>query len=195
MFDYDGVLTIKTDFAKEAAQRHNLNETAIRAFFSNHLEDCLAGKSDMIKQLDDQLIEIGWQGTSKGLFNALYKETLVYNDEVLDLIKDLNEDFQCYLATNQDIHRYALMRMDERISPLFKKLFCSCELGISKPETVYFEKVYDQMRTQNSNLAVDQIIFIDDLEENIYSAASFGMKTHLFTNIFDLKSFLAAIIN
>lgn len=190
LFDYDGVLIHKVNFAQSLYERHGINPEKIGTFFQSHLQACLIGKADMLTLLEEHLEAFEWDKGAKKLFEALYLEDNQYNLELLDFIRnELREPFACYIATNQDAHRYQAI-LDEPISAeLFKEVFSSSELGVAKPNILYFEKIYTYLLNQNPTLEKEQVVFIDDLKENVDAASNFGFHTFLYKKQEDFINF------
>ena len=191
LFDYDGVLVHKTDFAQSMAERYDVKEDAIRAFFQQHLKKCIRGQADMLLLIQENLEAFNWQGDARSFFDALYFEDNQYNTGLLDLIRlKIASDFSCDIATNQDMHRGQALREEEVVKDLFGQVFCSSELGVAKPDQGYFEQVYALLLAGDARLKKEDIVFIDDLKENVATAASFGFKTHWYKNQEGFEAFL-----
>ncbi len=196
LFDYDGVITQKTDFAKHASSKHGVDENEIRLFFKENLKNCLIGKNDIINTLSKYLNKIGWDGTAKQLFHILYLEEHHYNEELVEFIKtSLANSYHCHIATNQDIHRLNIIKEEAFIKHHFHHVFCSCEFGVAKPNSDYFKKIHSFLQTKDSNLKKEQLIFIDDLHENIESAENYDIQSHLFEDTQKLKLFINNVID
>lgn len=183
LFDYDGVLVHKVDFAQSLADRHGIDPEKIREFFQTYLQKCLRGEADMIALLEKHLSEYKWDKSATDLFKALYLENNQYNSALIDFIRDkLTNPFVCYIATNQDRHRYRAIASESISTELFKEVFSSSELEVAKPDISYFEKIYSSLLLQNPSLTKEEVVFIDDLQENVDSAALFGFNAHIYVN-------------
>ncbi len=196
LFDYDGVITYKVDFAGRVSRKYHLPEAALQQFFRQYLQGCLVGEQDLVEALAESMERIGWQGMPEDLFKALYHETLKYNDAVLDFIgSDMLKSQQCFLATNQDKRRLVDIRSDQRLIGHFEGIFCSCEMGISKPDLGFFDRVFEALINRFGKVAKEQVFFVDDLLENIESADAYGFKVHLFEDVEYLKNHLKRILS
>lgn len=196
LLDYDGVFTQKINFAREVSKRYGLHEAGISNFFNRHLQPCLRGKGDLIELLAGYVEEIGWESDAQSLFEALYLDTLTYNTGLINFIEgEIKGPAAVYLATNQDHHRLQLIRKDEMIQRLCDQVFGSSELGWAKPDPAYFEEIFHQLRKQNETLKKLQVLFVDDLPENIDAAESFGFDAHLFNELPDFKNYYRKAIS
>lgn len=195
LFDYDGVLIHKLDFAQSLADRHGLEVEKIRSFYSQYLQKCLKGELDMIDKLQDHLEDWEWKGSARRLFDAMYLENISPNVLLIQFIREnLYGHFPCHIATNQDHHRYMAITKDPLSQELFGQIFSSSELGIAKPSIEYFEKIYAMLLQEHPGLKKDQIIFVDDILENVDSAKQFGLESHQYQTQEDFERFLAPLI-
>lgn len=191
LFDYDGVLTQKIDFATSVSNKHGVEEAKLRWFFQTYLQDLLRGNGDMIALLEEHLVELNWTGSSRALFEAIYLDSHQLNGDMIELIRErLYPYFSCHIATNQDHHRFQLICKEPLRAELFDHVFSSSEFGVAKPELGYFERIYAYLLERDPDLQKDQITFIDDLQENVDAAAIFGFHAHCYKLHEDFLRFL-----
>ena len=140
--------------------KHERNEISGEEYY-NHIKS-------LIK------IDISFKDFLTG-WNAIYGDVI---SETMRFIKENNKKFRIYGFSNTNaLHReYWINRYSEELS-YFEKIFCSDELGKRKPEFEAFDAVL-------KNIGVDkkQVIFTDDLEENVVNAQQFGITSVLFKN-------------
>lgn len=77
----------------------------------------------------------------------------------------------CYLATNQQDHRVALMRHTLGYDVRFDDVFYSSEMGAAKPDPEFFEIILTHLE-----IPAATILFIDDNATNIAAAAALGIR-------------------
>lgn len=77
----------------------------------------------------------------------------------------------CYLATNQDTYRAACMRDKTRYSEVLDGSYYSCDIGVAKPTTAFFEHIVADL-----GLAPGQLLFLDDQPKNVIGARSAGLN-------------------
>lgn len=75
------------------------------------------------------------------------------------------------------------------LGDLFEQVFVSSELGTLKPDTEIFQALLRGLAVQ-----ADEVIFIDNLEQNVRGAESIGISSHLFTGAKDLRTYLEALV-
>ena len=109
----------------------------------------------------------------KAGWNAIYKGVI---PETFELLQSLSGSMDLFAFTNSNLmHRQAWTTMFEPQLSLFDRIFCSSQIKLRKPDAAAFEKILHEV-----NLNKDEIIFIDDLEENIRGAERIGIRSVLF---------------
>ncbi|KAI0803521.1 HAD-like protein [Xylaria sp. FL0064] len=102
--------------------------------------------------------------------------TLQINRVMASFIRDLREDrtIAVYAMSNMGREDFenAATYLDSR---LFDLVFISAEVGMRKPDTGFYQHVLDQI-----GLVGTQTVFIDDKEENIHAAQSFGIHSLVY---------------
>jgi HAD superfamily hydrolase (TIGR01509 family) len=81
----------------------------------------------------------------------------------------------------RDLH--ALDLADE-----FDRIFNTAEIGIAKPEPAVFEHVLSELGRRP-----DEVVFIDDLAENVEGARSVGIRSHQHLDRHGIVEFLAEV--
>ncbi|MGI8414666.1 MAG: HAD-IA family hydrolase [Nakamurella sp.] len=88
------------------------------------------------------------------------------------LVKTLRKQgIRCYLATNQHDERTSFMRTELRYGDHLDGQFYSSEMGVAKPSPAFFEHILADLA-----LPAAQVLFIDDLAENVAGAAAVGLS-------------------
>jgi len=105
----------------------------------------------------------------------LTRETLVDIDETVKLITELKAAGQpLYCLSNMSHNTYAHIR-DRNYFRLFDGIIISAQEKLLKPQPQIFQLVVDRFE-----LDAADVIFIDDLEENIAGAREAGMHGYVF---------------
>ena len=99
----------------------------------------------------------------------------------LSFLKTLAKKYNLYLLSNtNEIHLTAVNNLlkqatgKESIDDLFTKAYYSHKINLRKPNADIFEFI-----AKDAGIDPQETLFIDDLENNIETAASLGFKTHL----------------
>lgn len=112
----------------------------------------------------------------------------------LELLESLRADYNIALLSNinnfhlQAISKYLITKLKilNFEDQYFDKVYYSHLIGIRKPDKQIYEHV-----TQDIDQPVEQILFIDDLRQNIEAAQAYGWKGF----VHDPKSHLPEVIN
>ena len=95
---------------------------------------------------------------------------------VISLIGDLRTaGIGCHLATNQQAYRRAIMQDERGYGGWFDQTFYSCDLGLAKPDPVYFRAILGALR-----VPAPAVLFIDDNEDNVAGALSVGLRAEYY---------------
>ncbi len=123
--------------------------------------------------VDDKTIDNAW--------NALL---LDFNNNAFNLIHSLKTKYSLYLLSNtNNIHfqhcnqRIVEQGLGESLKSLFNGLFLSYKIGYRKPSERIYQHVIKRLKC-----LPQEILFIDDLEENIKAAQELGIQTILLTD-------------
>ncbi len=99
-------------------------------------------------------------------------------EENINLVKELKEGYQLGIISN----RPSIDTQKKEIYNLFDWVIISGDTGFCKPQ----EEVYRIMLGE-MNLNPDQVIFIDDLYENVEGANRVGINGILYNNPSELR--------
>ena len=149
-----------------------------KAYFSGKLseEDFWKGV------LSDLHIVADWKKLKETLLN-FYEP----NEGMFDLISSLREiGYKTYLLSDQTNDWWPVLNAKHNISDHFDQTFISSEIGVHKPEKALYHYVLNEIKC-----APEQVLLIDDLQGNLSPAEKIGMRTLLYTNTQDLKTFLS----
>ncbi len=105
-----------------------------------------------------------------------YKETVKFNYDVIELIKELHKEYITGYLSNVDIPRYLYTVKIMDLS-LFDFRFASCYLKLRKPDIRIYKKLIKEL-----NLNPNEVVFIDDREENVNFAVKAGIHGIKFKN-------------
>jgi len=129
---------------------------------------------------DDYLEEFG-RRLGRPLTRAEWVEarrlSMVPDQAMLDLVKELGQNHQLALLTNNDrLLAETLDALFPALRPLFgKHLYVSAELGLAKPDPEIFRAVCKRL-----DVKTEVAFFIDDLAVNIAGAKEAGLDGHVF---------------
>lgn len=98
-------------------------------------------------------------------------EGIELDPEALALVERVRASgIRCVLATNQQDHRFAVMRDRFGYRDRMDSLRPSCEVGAAKPDPAYFTALLEL-----EDVSAAESLFIDDKEANVEAARSIGI--------------------
>lgn len=103
--------------------------------------------------------------------------SMVPDQAMLDLVKELGQNHQLALLTNNDrLLAETLDALFPALRPLFgKHLYVSAELGLAKPDPEIFRAVCKRL-----DVKTEVAFFVDDLAVNVAGAQEAGLDGHVF---------------
>lgn len=91
--------------------------------------------------------------------------------ETIPLLSALKGHYPLYLLSNIGEDHWLHCRDRLGLGPFFDQVFLSCEMGIMKPDPRIFKRTVQQIDDNPEN-----IWYFDDREENVMTAARFGIS-------------------
>ncbi len=116
----------------------------------------------------------------------------------LEVLEYLYPRYSLYIITNGFIEAQYIKLENSGLRPYFKKVFISEELGVKKPNRIFFESVISRSNAKKK----ESLIIGDSLENDIAGAKGFGLdhiyfnpmakphKEHVFIEIRSLRELL-----
>lgn len=172
LWDADGVLQAGPP-SWDAAFAEVLGDAAgpVNDACCAELDDALAGRFDMSERIDQVLAAHGVTHRRDEV-REIWRR-IEPRPETRAVIAALA--VPSYLATNQDSWRTTCMRADLGYDDLLAGSFYSCEIGVAKPAAAFFEHIVDAL-----GLAPAELLFIDDLDENVEAARDAGLRAEIW---------------
>lgn len=143
-----------------------------------------------------------YQGSLNSLHKGLKDNESFYvfhhfklNEQILEFLKTVKDKqslpsskikFRLAIFTTDIIQDDPLIQ--ERIDPLFEKIYSASKLGMTKKVRESYEFI-----AKDLNVEPEEILFIDDTESNIVPATEAGFKTHHYKTNGELLEYLKSI--
>ncbi len=196
IFDLGGVI-LNIDYNKTINAFKALGDQSFDSLFTqanqtdlfDKYEKGLCSSQYFINGLLDYLPAGTTANAAVNAWNAMLLELPQKRIEKLFLLK---EKYRTFLLSNtNDIHLdafHSIIKKENQLnslSPLFEKVYFSCEMKMRKPDTEIFLSVCDQ-----NNLVPENTLFIDDSIQHVEGAKKAGLQAYHLTNgetILDLK--------
>jgi putative hydrolase of the HAD superfamily len=151
--------------------------------FKNEFYKCVLGEMNLKEVLKSYIPIWNWGGTVDELLQYWWEGENKLNTPVLEVITQLRaEGAKCYLATDQEKYRANYIMKGMGLEKYIDGAFFSSDLGISKGDRKYWEKVLSILHVENPS----EVHYWDDEIENIEAAQDVGIQTHLYQSISDL---------
>ncbi len=105
-----------------------------------------------------------------------------FNQEVLQLAKELKKNYKVALLSNQ-IEDWLNQVIEEHgLRQVFDVIVTSYDSRLAKPDIAIFKETVEKL-----GVKPEECVYIDDMEKNISPAKALGMKAILFKDIKQLK--------
>lgn len=107
---------------------------------------------------------------------------------MIELIREMRDENQdVYVLSNTcRMHIEVLHEQNPAEMQLFTSLITSYDLGMRKPDpAIYIETA------RRLGVEPEQIVFFDDLEENVLAARKAGLESHIFEGVGQVREILA----
>ncbi|MBO0795430.1 MAG: HAD-IA family hydrolase [Ktedonobacteraceae bacterium] len=184
LFDVDGVLAISRGlFSERLAKDYGVTREMSAAFFrQGTLYQCLIGAADLKEEIVPYLPQWGIPLGVDDFLAYWFDTENVIDHALLAAIQQLrNKGSRCYLATNQERHRTAYILQEMGFARHFDGMFSSSSIGCVKTDPAFFEHV---LRTLEG-VQAHEILFWDDLVENVETARKVGLQAEVYTSYQD----------
>ena len=190
IFDMGGVI-IRFDenkYYEYLSKKYNVDENKITNIMIPLINKFDRGDITLGVLLDSVSKNIGIKIPRKS-WNYVFDTDATIDWQMISLIKSLSKNYKIYMLTNVNRSRYFRTNTMLKINnKLFNKKFISCYLHMTKPD----RKIYQYVLAK-TNLMPNEIIFIDDLIENVNGAREVGINSIVFRGYTDLVSKLERI--
>ncbi len=116
---------------------------------------------------------------------AVWKHGFSPITSTIELLPELSQKNHLYLLSNTNKIHFTAIQETFDIFKDFEHLFLSYEMGYRKPDPEIYKKALNTV-----DISPEQAYFVDDLQENIDTAAGLGITTHQYKNARSFQQFL-----
>lgn len=153
-------------------------------FFRPHWHAIATGCADMMEVLTDVWRELNSRVSPRTLVDYWFANDSRLDTELLSDVDDWRTlGNRAFLATVQEHHRAKYLWDTLALRRHFDNMHYSAELGATKPETTFFERVHERLPVRSRH----EVLFLDDAVRNVEAAATFGWRAQHYTNRDDLQ--------
>jgi putative hydrolase of the HAD superfamily len=179
IYDIDYKLTVKSFqslLSADTILRQGIIDSIFKMSFVHDYEKGLISTSEFRSEIQNHFHFTVNDEDFDNAWNALL---IKMNQTSVNLIKKLRGKYTITLLSNtNELHFNGIIEEFRLIQEYFNHIFFSHIVGARKPEIEIFQLA---INTLNAN--PNQILFIDDMEENINGAKAAGLLTYHFTSI------------
>lgn len=193
MFDIGGVLTKDTgdDISSGMSEYLEINREKFDEFIKENSEGLTKGDTSLLDFYNKIKEKINSDKSAEEMVSKhlnIYRENSLERDnKILNLIDKLKEKYRVVCLTNIE-KEVGDFNWGRGLFNDFDESFISTELGMMKPDKEIYEKVLSELNVNNN-----EVLFIDDVQENIDGAEKLGIKCIKYRNydelINDMKKF------
>lgn len=181
LFDIDGVIIRHRSFFAHTLPRWRYRDPGpvMDSFYrspTNHA--CDQGALDPFVEMRPFLDRMGWKGSVESYLRKQYRfEAKSIDRSLLKAIDALRaRGLHCSIASNQNRHRREWLREELGAAIHFDRAFFSSELGCAKPDPAFWEKAYAALSLDIPGIAPEDVVFMDDMPQNVAGAEAFGFR-------------------
>jgi len=156
-------------------------------FGGNLLTTLFVGRITEDEYLSEIISERCWPITVEGLRETIRRNLLQSDNRAIALVTSLAEKMDVVILSDHAREWADFVRQNHPFLQVFKRQFYSYETGFTKSDPRAFTHV---LRTMH--VAAEESLFIDDRLPNIETAISVGLKTHHYTTVETLESYLVS---
>jgi putative hydrolase of the HAD superfamily len=184
IFDLDGVIiTYEKNFAERYSAEFGVEVGKIYDFFATDYHECAVGRSALRDKIKKYIPLWEWPDDADSLIRYWFDSQSTVDTRILDLIGSARRSgHQCYVASDQDVTRSAFVRSLIDLDAAFDGSFFSCDVGATKTEPAFFERVLDEFGRVD-----DDVYFWDDNSKNVATARQAGIKAEVYTAYDDFR--------
>lgn len=173
IFDMGGVLARDFDILPKAAALFSLREDEMLNYIRDDIEGLMNGSvlsAEFWKRFSNRSSVVVQGNPFIDLFNPRLDEATT------KLILDLKVSCPLVCGTNTmaEHYNYHKGRGDYAV---FDRVYASHQMGIAKPRSGFFQWILEK-----ESVRPEEVVFCDDLDDNIQSARALGINSFLFKN-------------
>lgn len=140
------------------------------------------GMISTIEFLDSLYTVFNQEFSREEILNAFDNIIVKDNQEIIPFVENVRHHYRIAVLSNTCASHWDKVLQKSSVIKLFPDIFTSFHLGVMKPSSIIYDKVCKSL-----NVQPQEVIFIDDLKENVDAAIAFGMDGIVFVSIEQLK--------
>lgn len=180
LIDADGVVIRPRNkyFSETLAEKQGIPLEEILPFFKGEYKKAQVGEADIREVLPPYLTKWNWQGSVDDFLKFWFESEKNLDEKVLKTVKSLRESGnKVYLASDNEANRAKYLMEELGLKDIFDSAFFSSDLGVTKSNPLFFQKVAETVKVNVSDLN-----YWDDDQKNVDIASALGVNAHLYTD-------------
>ena len=185
LLDLDGVVVKGRHkyFSEKLAEEHNIPIDEILPFFKGEYKQAAVGEVDIKEVLPPYLEKWNWQGSVDEFLEYWFEGEREVDQRVMGVVRGLRQDgTRVHLASDNEINRARYLMDEVGLKDEFDRAFFSSELGHTKSNPVFFQKVLRELQAQPAD-----VIYWDDDPKNIEIANQIGIQGNVYDDFDEFK--------
>ena len=185
LLDIDGVVILRHKyFSEKFSEEYGIPNEKIMPFFKGDYKKAAIGKVDIRDVLLSYLKKWSWTRSVDDFLNYWYESERDVDERVVKIVKELREKgTKVYLVSDNEAGRAKYLMEKVGLGDEFDGGFFSSDLGVTKSNPQFFEKVIEKLEVQP-----EEIDYWDDDLKNVEVAKGVGIKGHTYTEFEKFKS-------
>lgn len=180
LLDLDGVVVKGRHkyFSEKFAEEYNVPIEQVLPFFKGDYKRAAKGEVDIREVLPSYLEQWGWKGTVDEFLQYWFEGEREVDERVMGVVRQLRaEGTGVHLASDNEINRARYLMDEVGLRDEFDNAFFSSEIGHTKSEPAFFEKVIQKLGTQPQDVS-----YWDDDPKNVAVAEGLGISSHVYVD-------------
>lgn len=180
LIDADGVVIRPRNkyFSETLAEKQGIPLEEVLPFFKGEYKKAQVGEVDIREILPPYLAKWNWQGSVDDFLKFWFESEKDLDQKVLEIVRNLRESGdKVYLASDNEANRAKYLMEGLGLKDLFDSAFFSSDLGVTKSDPLFFQKIAETLKVNVSDLN-----YWDDDQKNVDIANTLGVKGHLYTD-------------
>ena len=189
LLDLDGLVIRPRHkyFSEKLSEDYKIPLSEIMPFFKNEYKLAAKGEVGIREVLPLYLKKWGWKKSLDDFLTYWFESEKTPDTNILEISKKLREKgLKVYLVSNNEKERANYVMKDLGLKNLFDGGYFSCNLGFTKSEPEFFQKILEDLKFKSG-----EIMHWDDDPKEVDAAKSVGINAKLYTSFENFKDSLS----
>ncbi len=177
LLDADGVVLVKGEyFSEKYAREYKLPIEEVVEFFKGPYVECQKGEADLKEVIQPYLQKWAWTGSVEDFLEYWFRSDVVPNETMEKTLAEFRaRGIRIYLASNNEKYRAAEIEKVLTELNILDGFYFSSALKVRKEDPSYFTHILKDLA-----VAPEEVVFVDNEQKNVDSAASVGIEAFLY---------------